>query len=106
MSEPTVQRSSRVDADLYEIAIYIAEDSPQSALRFLEAAEATLKELAAMPGMGRPRKFKTARLENVRSWRIEGFRNYLVFYHPTMDGIEVIRVLHGGRDIETLFAEE
>ena len=36
----------------------------------------------------------------------EGFRNYLVFYRPTMNGKDVIRVLYGGRDIETLFAEE
>jgi len=29
--------------------------------------------------------------------------NYLVFYRPASDGIEIIRVLHGARDIPELF---
>ncbi len=29
--------------------------------------------------------------------------NFLIFYAITEDGIAVIRVLHGARDIETLF---
>jgi plasmid stabilization system protein ParE len=27
------------------------------------------------------------------------FRNYLVFYRTTSDGIEILRVLHGARDL-------
>lgn len=44
--------------DLFEIALFIGESNPEAALRFIEAAEATFKQLAAMPGMGRPRNFK------------------------------------------------
>ena len=29
--------------------------------------------------------------------------NYVLFYQPIEDGIEIIRVLHGARDIEALF---
>jgi toxin ParE1/3/4 len=29
--------------------------------------------------------------------------SYLVFYLPLPDGIEVIRVLHGSRDLDRLF---
>jgi plasmid stabilization system protein ParE len=32
-----------------------------------------------------------------------GFENHLVFYRPFKDSIEVIRVIHGARDIEKLF---
>jgi plasmid stabilization system protein ParE len=34
---------------------------------------------------------------------IHDFSKYLVFYRPTQSGIEVVRVLHASRDIETLF---
>ena len=57
-----VERRRRVDADLYDIAIHIAHDNPTAALQFLEAAEQTFRDLAAMPGMGRERHFKRARL--------------------------------------------
>jgi hypothetical protein len=35
---------------------------------------------------------------------VEGFRKYLIFYIPRDYGIEVVRVLYGPRDLETLFA--
>ncbi|MEQ8464840.1 hypothetical protein [Coleofasciculus sp. E1-EBD-02] len=32
--------------------------------------------------------------------------DYLIFYLPLTNGIEVVRVLYGRRDIERIFAEE
>jgi len=29
--------------------------------------------------------------------------NYLLFYRPTQNGVELIRVLHGARDLRRLF---
>lgn len=31
---------------------------------------------------------------------------YLVFYRPTIEGIEIVRVLHGARDIPSILAED
>jgi toxin ParE1/3/4 len=39
----------------------------------------------------------------LRVWPIDGFRNHLIFFHPTNDGVEIVRVLHGARDLEALF---
>jgi toxin ParE1/3/4 len=36
-------------------------------------------------------------------WRIAGFDQYLIFYRPTESGVEIIRVIHGKRDVEDLF---
>jgi hypothetical protein len=33
----------------------------------------------------------------------EDSRNFMIFYHPLSNGIEIVRVLHGARDIESLF---
>jgi toxin ParE1/3/4 len=67
--------------------------------RFLEAAYGTFQELARMPGMGQTRSFPQARLHNPRSFRIKDFENYLIFYRPIQDGVEVFHVLHGARDL-------
>ena len=56
--------------------------------------------------MGSPREFQNSHLIGIRQWRVSGFENYLIFYRPIEDGIEVLRVLHGARDIEGLFREE
>lgn len=36
-------------------------------------------------------------------WRIAGFDSCLIFYRPTERGVEIIRVIHGSRDVEQLF---
>lgn len=40
---------------------------------------------------------------DLRTWRIVGFPNHLIFCRPLESGTEVIRVLHAKRDIEALF---
>jgi hypothetical protein len=37
---------------------------------------------------------------------VKGFMNYLLFYIPRSGGIDVVRVLHAARDIESIFAIE
>ena len=76
---------------------------PGYATRVVEAAFDTFKTLAANPELGRLRQFRNPTLRGVRSWRITGFDNYLIFYRSIADGIQVNHVYHGGRDIEALF---
>jgi toxin ParE1/3/4 len=56
--------------------------------------------LARRPGLGR------ARPELYPDLRSFVVRKYVVFYLPLTNGIDVIRVLHGTRDIETVFVDE
>ena len=39
-------------------------------------------------------------------WRVKDFPKHLVFNRPIKDGVEIIRVLHGARDIAGLFSED
>lgn len=86
-------------------ADYLADRSDDAADRFLDACRAEFDRLAAMPGMGGLRQFSNPRNAGIRSWPISGFRNYLIFYRPVEDGIEVLHVLHGAQDIDALFDE-
>ncbi len=92
-----------VEDELWGIWQYIAQDNPDAATRVIEAAYETFKTLAANPGLGRPRRFRNPRLRDVRSWRITGFENYLIFYRGVTDDIQVNHVYHGARDVEALF---
>ena len=94
-----------VEEELWEIWNFIAQDNPDAATRVIEAAHTTFKTLAATPGLGRTRFVRNPRLREVRSWRITGYENYLIFYRAVADGIQVNHVYHGAQDIETLLGK-
>jgi toxin ParE1/3/4 len=94
-------------ADLRQQRDYFARTSIAVAERFLTTAEAAFQRLAQMPGMGTLKEADHPALGRVRQWRIHGgFEKYLIYYRETDQGIEVLRVVHGARDIPTLLAEE
>jgi toxin ParE1/3/4 len=95
-----------VEDELWGIWYFIAQDNPDAATRVIEAAYETFKTLAANPGLGKLRRFRSPRLRDVCSRRITGFENYLIFYRCVADGIQVNHVYHGARDIEALFGEK
>ncbi|MBI3880061.1 MAG: type II toxin-antitoxin system RelE/ParE family toxin [Verrucomicrobia bacterium] len=97
--------SPRADADVARIAVRIARDNPAGAVRFVEATFSSLALLGTQPEIGRPRIFKNPRLEALRSWRVEGFGNYLMFYRLAGGEVEVARVLHGAMNFEVIFGE-
>ena len=72
----------------------------------LQAAEEAFALLAGMPKMGRRWASQHERLKNVRVWRVKGFENWLIFYLAAPNGVEILRVLHGARDIEALMRDE
>jgi len=53
--------------------------------------------LSEQPGVGRDRSDV---LSGLRGFPVG---NYVIFYQPVDDGIEIVRVLHGARDIPELF---
>lgn len=101
----TVHIRPRAEADLDEAYLYIAEDGVEAAERLLAAARSDMRKLADMPGMGASREYSRPELRDVRSWPIKGFRNYLIFFRPVPDGIEVLRVLHGARDVDAIMGQ-
>lgn len=63
--------------------------------------------LADRPAIGRLRTdLRHPRLQGLRSWGIRGFESYLIFYRASDDGIEVVRVLHGARDVAAELGDE
>ncbi len=100
--KPRIEKRALAKLDLAEQADYIRRDSPQAAIRFLESAEKAFSDLATQPGLGIPEVCDSPRLADLRCWPIPGFRKHLIFYFQRPDGIEIIRVLHGSRDIQAI----
>ena len=91
--------------DLRGLFDYLAADSLAVALRFLESAMETFNWLATTPGAGNPCALTGSRTVDVRRWDIPGFPNHLIFYRPTEAGVDVLRVLHGARDLSEIFID-
>lgn len=62
--------------------------------------------LAGMPEMGTRCHFRSPDTAGIRMWSIHGFENHLIFYRPLENGIDVVRVIHGARDIQSIFAHD
>jgi antitoxin ParD1/3/4/toxin ParE1/3/4 len=85
-------------ADLVEIANYIREQgSPDAARRVGEELRLAMRKLADMPGMGHLRSDLAD--ESLRIWSVY---SYLILYRPQTNPLQIIRVLHGARDVETI----
>jgi toxin ParE1/3/4 len=92
--------SPRASRDLEEIHDYIAQGSPRSAARFLETIERKLQTLTSFPQLGPSCE------ELATNLRCLPVGNYIIFYRPLDNGIEFVRVLHGRRDIKSIFEKE
>lgn len=94
-----VTRRPLAEADIFEIWDYIADDSMEAADRWVNQLDEKFQLIATQPMMGR------AREELVPGLRSFPFRRYVFFYMPTGNGIDVVRVLHGTRDIDAAFGD-
>ena len=83
--------------DIESIWQYIAENNPQAANNFLLQLKDKFELLANTPKIGRLRQDVMLELRSFP------YKKYVIFYFPTDEGIEIFRVVHGSRDIETLF---
>jgi toxin ParE1/3/4 len=90
----------RHDAELDAFGYFqhLRENNPEAALRFLQAVDGTVEKLALQPLKGRLRRFRGRDLKNIRSWRVDGFENYLIFYRFTGSRLEILRLKHGAMD--------
>ena len=85
--------------DLRAIAAWIAEDNPDRALSFI----AELRE-KAIQAAERPESFP-ARDELAAGLRAARLGRYLIFFLNLPDEVQIVRVLHGARDLGRLFEE-
>ena len=94
-----IDLSDDARADLADIWAKIAKDSPRAADKLIDRLEAGCARLADHPrsGVARPEVDDDARSVTVG--------NYILFYRVSPSGVEIVRVLHGARNLPVAFHE-
>ncbi|WP_046114326.1 type II toxin-antitoxin system RelE/ParE family toxin [Aquincola tertiaricarbonis] len=95
-----ITRRPLAATDILDIWDYIAEDSVDQADRWVDRLDEKLALIATQPLMGRARDELEVEVRSLP------FGRYVIFYVPTKDGIDVVRVLHSARDIDAVFSDE
>ena len=88
--------SAAARSDLDDIWLYIAQHNIEAADRLISAIVSRFPKLAAIPELGRQRPELGSQLRSFPVGR------HVIFYHPMKNGIEIVRVLHGARDLPPL----
>ena len=93
----TYSLTSQAAVDFQDIWDYIASDNLSAADRVIAEIAKALQGLADRPGKGHVRQDLTHR--KVRFW---GVRSYLIVDRPDVEPLQVLRVIHGARDLADL----
>lgn len=83
--------------DLRDIQLYIARESIAGARRVMAEIRTACTRLAQNPHLGHRREDLTD--QPVLFWPV---RAYFIIYQPEKTPLEIVRVLHGARDIPSL----
>jgi toxin ParE1/3/4 len=97
MLEVRITPSAR--SDLIDIWTYIAEDSITHADAFIDRLHDAMQSLSRQPNSGRNRDHLAPGIQSFP------FGRYLIFYRVLSTAIEIVRVLHGARDVESVFED-
>lgn len=91
-------------ADILEQADwYESRADRELAERWENAVTAALLRILKTPSSGPLCRFKSEELDDVRRAFVKGFPKHLVFYRFRDKELFVLRVVHGARDLESLF---
>ena len=94
---PEVLRRPEAEADLDDLWLFIAQDDPVNADRFIDRNADTCNLLAENPSMGRGRPELAP---DLRSFPVG---NYMIFYQTLVDGVEIVRIISAARDVDAIF---
>ena len=103
MTQPEVILTPQAREDVKQIAAYIAEHSPQSSMVFRQTLENIYEVLLDLPEIGTIHNFHNPEMKGLRMLPVRKFTKYLIFYRSTPEGLEIVRVVHGARDLPSLF---
>jgi len=89
--------SRQAEADVDAIYDYVAEANRSAADRLSFAFERKFRLLASQPLLG---QLRPDLAPNLRCFTLG---NYVIFYRSEGREVEIVRVIHGARDIQALF---
>lgn len=101
----SIRSAAREDILRQYFYYLIEKDAARAAERFLEAVQSAIELLCQTPAAGTPKILENPSLLGLRTWPVPGFPAMRVYYIHSEDGLRILRVLHGKRDINPLLEE-
>ena len=95
-----VIRTDQAEDDLADILDYLDQRNPSAAERLAALLDERCQLLGQLPEMG------CARDELVPGLRCIVVERYVLFYRVTANAVEIVRILHSSRDIESLMRSD
>ena len=89
--------SPEANVDIWSIYEYIAEDSPDRAIKFIKILKENCSLIVTTLKIGRER------IDLKRGLYSFSVGDYIIFYCIADRSIEIIRILHGSRDLPNYF---
>jgi toxin ParE1/3/4 len=100
-------RQSARDDIIRQFRYYLLESAaPEVAIRFRESVRRTIDSLRQHPFIGAHLRMNNPLLREMRSWPVTGFEAIRIYYRVEGESLQIVRVLHGKRDIEHVIAQE
>ena len=91
---PRVLRRPQVRIDLLKIWDYIRQRNPDAAEQVLRDIDERFTLLSEFPEMGSQRD------EIREGMRLSVYKRFIILYFPIEDGVEIVRVVRGERDLK------
>jgi plasmid stabilization system protein ParE len=101
-SRNAVYRRPLAIADIVSHSENIAVHNLGSAVRFLDALESTIDLLSVFPEAGGLVPVRRTELEGLRAKLIVGFSNYILLYFAEENIVDIVRVIRGGQDLDSI----
>lgn len=95
-----VYRTATAERSLDEIWLYVAKDNPAAAEQLLRSFAQASHRLADFPELGEARDDLAGGVRQLSVGKC------VLFYRLRSDGIELLLVLHGARDVPLAFRQE
>ena len=105
MKPGSIRFSDLAVADILEQSDwYEVQSGPKLATRWDRSVTSTVVRISTAPKSGALCRFQAEQLQGTRRVPVAGFPKHLIFYQVEPRGIFVLRVVHGARDLESLFS--
>jgi plasmid stabilization system protein ParE len=96
-------RQSASDDVVRQFRYYLVTiNLPEVAVRFRDAVRHTVQSLRLHPLVGPRYSSSNPQLQNLRSWPVTGFEAIRIYYPFEEDAIDILRILHGKRDVKCI----
>ncbi len=79
---------------------YVQSENIALAQRFTDAVKATVRLLAVHPWIGKETDYPNPKLAGIRLFLVRRpFDKHLIFYRVCGDTLDIVRIVHGRRDL-------